>query len=167
MRMCSVELKKPMHPMAVMASLLGVTLLSCALLYFGVPGTAFHGMKSGVFFPMQVEFDDARFMDHLIKCDSKEVTAEVRKALVKVQPDYPVAKASVFLTNYPSGYKFHVRYATYYGQHFSFSGEKWFRRGAQVGEPTIDAEIKAKDDVLEKAIRDAIEAYFKSKGAHG
>ena len=165
--MCSVELKKPMHPMAVMASLLGVTLLSCALLYFGVPGTAFHGMKSGLFFPMQVEFDDARFMDHLIKCDSKEVTAEVRKALVKVQPDYPVAKASVFLTNYPSGYKFHVTYASYYGQHFSFSSEKWFRRGAQVGEPTIDAEIKAKDDAFENAIRDAIEAYFKSKGAHG
>jgi len=36
-----------------------------------------------------------------------------------------------------------------------------------VGEPTIDAEIKAKDDVFEKAIRDTIEAYFKSKGAHG
>jgi len=165
--MCSVELKKPMPPMIVMASLLAVTLVSCALLYFGVPGTAFQGMKSGVFFPMDVEFDDARFMDHQIKCDSKEVTAEVRKALVKVMPDYPVAKASVFLTNYPSGYKFHVNYATYYGQHFSFSGEKWFRRGAQVGEPTLDAEIKAKDDVLEKAIRDAIEAYFKSKGAHG
>ena len=165
--MCSVELKKPMPPMLVMASLLAITLVSCALLYFGVPGTAFQGMKSGVFFPMDVEFDDARFMDHQIKCDSKEVTAEVRKALVKVMPDYPVAKASVFLTNYPSGYKFHVNYASYYGQHFSFSGEKWFRRGAQVGEPTIDAEIKAKDDVLEKAIRDAIEAYFKSKGAHG
>lgn len=165
--MCSVELKKPMPPMLVMASLLAVTLVSCALLYFGVPGTAFQGMKSGVFFPMDVEFDDARFMDQQIKCDSKEVTAEVRKALVKVMPDYPVAKASVFLTNYPSGYKFHVNYATYYGQHFSFSGEKWFRRGAQVGEPTLDAEIKAKDDVLEKAIRDAIEAYFKSKGAHG
>lgn len=165
--MCSVELKKPMHPLVVMASLLAVTLVSCALLYFGVPGTAFHGMKSGVFFPMQVEFDDARFMDNRIKCDSKEVTAEVRKALVKAMPDYPAAKAEVWLTNYPSGYKFHVSYATYYGQHFSFSGEKWFRRGAQVGEPTIDAEIKAKDDVLEKAIRDAIEAYFKSKGAHG
>ena len=165
--MCSVELKKPMPPMLVMASLLAITLVSCALLYFGVPGTAFQGMKSGVFFPMDVEFDDARFMDHQIKCDSKEVTAEVRKALVKVMPDYPVAKASVFLTNYPSGYKFHVNYASYYGQHFSFSGEKWFRRGAQVGEPTLDAEIKAKDDVLEKAIRDAIEAYFKSKGAHG
>jgi hypothetical protein len=165
--MCSVELKKPMHPMAVMASLIAVTLVSVALLYFGVPGTAFNGMKSGVFFPMDVEFDDARFMDHQIKCSSADVTAEVRKALLKVKPDYPVAKASVFLTNYPSGYKFHVTYASYYGQHFSFSGEKWFRRGAKVGEPTLDAEIKAKDDVLEKAIRDAIEAYFKSKGAHG
>jgi hypothetical protein len=165
--MCSVELKKPMHPMLVMASLLAITLGSAALLYFGVPGTAFHGMKSGVFFPMDVDFADARFMDNKIKCDSKEVTAEVRKALVKVMPDYPVAKASVFLENYPSGYKFKVSYASYYGQHFSFSGEKWFRRGAQVGEPTIDAEIKAKDDAFEKAIRDAIEAYFKSKGAHG
>jgi hypothetical protein len=153
--------------MLVMASLLAITLGSAALLYFGVPGTAFHGMKSGVFFPMDVDFDDARFMDNKIKCDSKEVTDEVRKALLKVKPDYPVAKASVFLTNYPSGYKFHVSYASYYGQHFSFSGEKWFRRGAQVGEPTIDAEIKAKDDAFEKAIRDAIEAYFKSKGAHG
>lgn len=106
-------------------------------------------------------------MDHTIKCDSKEVTAEVRKALQKVKPDYPVAKAYVTLTNYPSGYKFHVTYATYYGQRFSFSGDKWFRRGVQVGEPTIDAELKSKDDELEKAIRDAIEAYFKSKGAHG
>ncbi len=124
-------------------------------------------MQTGIFFPFEVEFADARFMDHTIKCDSKEVTAEVRKALQKVKPDYPVAKAYVTLTNYPSGYKFHVTYATYYGQRFSFSGDKWFRRGVQVGEPTIDAELKSKDDVLEKAIRDSIEAYFKSKGAHG
>jgi hypothetical protein len=78
-----------------------------------------------------------------------------------------VASASVVLTNYQSGYKFHVNYVTYYGQRFSFSGEKLFRRGVQVGEPTIDAQLKAKDDELEKAIRDTIEAYFKSKGAHG
>ena len=50
---------------------------------------------------------------------------------------------------------------------------RWWRRvtsrGAGQGRVrrTIDAEIKAKDDELEKAIRDAIEAYFKSKGAHG
>jgi hypothetical protein len=165
--MCSVELKKPMHPLAVLAVVLGPMLVGVLIIYFGAPLITFNGIKSGVFFPMVVEFEDARFMDNKIKCDSKEVTAEVRKALVKVMPDYPVAKASVSLTNYSSGYKFHVSYATYYGQHFSFSGEKWFRRGAQVGEPTIDAEIKAKDDAFEKAIRDAIEAYFKSKGAHG
>ena len=166
--MCSVELKKPMHPMAVMASLIAVTLVSAAVIYFGVPGTPFpNGMRSGVFFPFVRGFDDARYMDPKIKCDSKEVTEEVRKALVKFKPDYPVAKVSVILTNYSSGYMFHVNYATYYGQHFSFSGEKWFRRGDKVGEPTIDAEIKAKDDALEKVIRDAIEAYFKSKGAHG
>jgi hypothetical protein len=165
--MCSVELKKPMHPAFVLLSLVAVTAISAAVLYLGIPGTSFRGLQPGVFFPMEAEFADARFMDHLIRCDSKEVTAEVRKALQQVKADYPVEKASVTLTNYPSGYKFHVVYVTYYGQRFSFSEDKWFRRGVRVGEPTIDAELKAKDDAFEKAIRDAIEAYFKSKGAHG
>jgi len=165
--MCSVELKKPMHPALVLLGLAAVTGVSGSLLYWGVPTTEFHGLQTGIFFPFEVEFDDARFMDNKIKCDSKEVTAEVRKALQKVKPDYPVDQASVTLTNYPSGYKFHVSYVTYYGQRFSFSGEKLFRRGVQVGEPTIDAEIKSKDDAFEKAIRDTIEAYFKSKGAQG
>ncbi len=165
--MCSVELKKPMHPAVVLACLAAVTGVTGSVLYWGVPGTEFHGLQTGIFFPFEVEFDDARFMDNKIKCESKEVTAEVRKALQKIKPDYPVELASVTLTNYPSGYKFHVSYVTYYGQRFSFSGEKLFRRGVQVGEPTIDAELKSKDDAFEKAIRDAIEAYFKSKGAHG
>ena len=165
--MCSVKLKKPMHPALVLLGLAAVTGVSGSVLYYGVPNTEFHGMQTGIFFPFEVEFADARFMDHTIKCDSKEVTAEVRKALQTMKPDYPVAKAYVTLTNYPSGYKFHVTYATYYGQRFSFSGDKLFRRGVQVGEPTIDAELKSKDDAFEKAIRDTIEAYFKSKGAHG
>ena len=165
--MCSVELKKPMSPVVGLLSLAAVSVISFAILYFGIPGSGFRGLQTGIFFPFEAEFADARFMDHTIKCDSKEVTVEVRKALQKVKSDYPVAKAYVTLTNYPSGYKFHVTYATYYGQRFSFSGDKWFRRGVQVGEPTIDAELKSKDDVLEKAIRDSIEAYFKSKGAHG
>lgn len=165
--MCSVELKKPMHPALVLLGLAAVTGVTGSVLYWGVPNTDFHGLQTGIFFPFEVEFDDARFMDNKIKCESKEVTAEVRKALLKIKPDYPVEKASVTLTNYPSGYKFHVAYATYYGQRLSFSGEKLFRRGMQVGEPTIDAELKAKDDAFEKAIRDTIEAYFKSKGAHG
>ncbi|NBV52249.1 MAG: hypothetical protein EBR83_01740 [Verrucomicrobia bacterium] len=165
--MCSVELKKPMHPALVLLGLAAVTGVSGSLLYWGVPTTEFHGLQTGIFFPFEVEFDDARFMDNKIKCESKEVTAEVRKALQQIKSDYPVDKAFVTLTNYPSGYKFHVSYVTYYGQRFSFSGEKLFRRGVQVGEPAIDAELKSKDDAFEKAIRAAIEAYFKSKGAQG
>lgn len=165
--MCSVKLKKPMHPALVLLGLAAVTGVSGAILYYGVPNTEFHGLQTGIFFPFEVEFEDARFMDNQIRCESKEVTAEVRKALRKIKPDYPVDKAYVTLTNYPSGYKFRVGYVTYYGQRFSFSGEKLFRRGVQVGEPAIDAELKAKDDTFEKAIRDAIEAYFKSKGAQG
>lgn len=165
--MCSVELKKPMHPAVVLLGLAAVTGVTGSILYWGMPGTEFRGLQTGIFFPFAVEFDDARFMDNKIKCDSKEVTAEVRKALQKIKPDYPTSLASVTLTNYPSGYKFHVSYVTYYGQRFSLSGEKLFRRGVQVGDPAIDAELKAKDDAFEKAIRDTIEAYFKSKGAHG
>jgi len=165
--MCSVELKKPMHPTVVLLALAAVTGVSGAVLYFGVPTTEFHGLQTGIFFPFEVEFADARFMDNKIKCESKEVTAEVRKALQKIKPDYPVDKAYVTLTNYPSGYKFHVSYVTYYGQRLALGEEKLFRRGVQVGEPKIDAELKAKDDAFEKAIRDTIEAYFKSKGAQG
>ena len=36
---------------------------------------------------------------------------------------------------------------------------------SQVGDAELDREVKAKDDELEKAIRGALEKYFKSKGA--
>ena len=165
--MCSVKLKKPMHPALVLLGLVAVTGVSGAVLYYGVPKTEFHGLQTGIFFPFEVEFSDARFMDHTIKCDSKEITAEVRKALQQIKPDYPVDKAYVTLTNYPSGYKFRVGYVTYYGQRLALGEDKLFRRGVQIGDPTIDAELKSKDDAFEKAIRDTIEAYFKSKGAQG
>ena len=165
--MCSVELKKPMHPALVLLGLAAVTGVSGAVLYYGVPKTEFHGLQTGIFFPIEVEFDDARFMDNRIKCESKEVTTEVRKALQQIKPDYPVDKAYVTLTNYPSGYKFHVGYVTYYGQRLALGEDKLFRRGVQIGDPAIDAELKSKDDAFEKAIRDTIEAYFKSKGAQG
>jgi hypothetical protein len=165
--MCSVELKKPMHPALVLLGLAAVTGVSGAVLYYGVPNTEFHGLQTGIFFPIEVEFDDARFMDNRIKCESKEVTTEVRKALQQIKPDYPVDKAYVTLTNYPSGYKFHVGYVTYYGQRLALGEDKLFRRGVQIGDPAIDAELKSKDDAFEKAIRDTIEAYFKSKGAQG
>ena len=165
--MCSVKLKKPMHPALVLLGLAAVTGVSGAVLYYGVPKTEFHGLQTGIFFPFEVEFSDARFMDHTIKCDSKEITAEVRKALQQIKPDYPVDKAYVTLTNYPSGYKFRVGYVTYYGQRLALGEDKLFRRGVQIGDPAIDAELKSKDDAFEKAIRDTIEAYFKSKGAQG
>ena len=165
--MCSVELKKPMHPALVLLGLAAVTGVSGAVLYYGVPNTEFHGLQTGIFFPIEVEFDDARFMDNRIKCESKEVTTEVRKALQQTKPDYPVDKAYVTLTNYPSGYKFRVGYVTYYGQRLALGEDKLFRRGVQIGDPAIDAELKSKDDAFEKAIRDTIEAYFKSKGAQG
>ncbi|MEO0039120.1 MAG: hypothetical protein RIS38_68 [Verrucomicrobiota bacterium] len=165
--MCAVKLKKPMHPVAGLASMIGVTLVSCLILYYGIPGTSFNGLRTGVFFPMDAEFSDARFMDNQIKCDSREAAAQVRAALRKINPDYPVDKVVVQLTNYSSGYKFQVAYQTYYAQRLAFGGGKLFRRGAEVGDPAIDAEVKAKDEALEKAIRDSLEAYFKSKGAHG
>ena len=163
--MSAVQLKKPMNPAVVLIAMLAVTGISGAVLFFGLPNTEFHGVQTGIFFPIDVEFDDARFMDNKIKCDSKEVTAEVRQALLRVKSDYPVETATVTLTNYPSGYKYHVNYQSYYGQRLALGEPKMFRRGVQVGEPKIDAELKAKDDAFEKAIRDAIEAYFKSKGA--
>lgn len=165
--MSEVKLKKPMHPAFVLVGLLAVTAATSAVLYTGIPGTEFHGMQTGIFFPIDVDFADARFMDNKIVCKSTEVTAAVRTALLKVKPDYPVQQVSVELLNYPSGYKFSVHYVTYYGQKLDFSAEKYFRRGVKVGDPVIDGELKARDDVFEKTIRDTIEAYFKSKGAQG
>ena len=99
-----------MHPAFVLVGLLAVTGATSAVLYTGIPGTDFHGMQSGIFFPIDVDFADARFMDNKIVCKSTEVTAAVRTALLRVKPDYPVQQATVELVNYPSGYKFSVHY---------------------------------------------------------
>lgn len=163
--MSEVKLKQSLHPALVLVGLLTVTGLTGAVLYNGIPGTEFHGMQTGIFFPMQVAFADARFMDNRIVCKSSEVTAEVHKALLKIKPDYPVGLAAVELENYPSGYKFRVSYATFYGQRIDLQAEKYFRRGARIGDPVIDAELKSRDDAFDKAIRETIEAYFKAKGA--
>ena len=114
---------------------------------------------------MEAGFDDARFMDNRIKCEPSEALKAVRAALLELRPDYPVERVSVKLENYPSGYKFQVRYVTYYAQKLNFGGDKIFRRGSQVGDPAIDAEVKQKDAEIEKAIRDALESYFVSRGA--
>ena len=81
--------------------------------------------------------------------------------------EHPVEFVTVQLENYQSGYKFRVSYPTYFAQRLDFSaGWPTFRKGSVVGDAELEAQVKAKDDLLEKTIRDALEAYFKSKGAH-
>ena len=164
----AVELEKERNPIFGIILFFLIPVVAGVILWHGVPGSQFNGMCPGIFFPIQAELpEDARFMDNRIKCDSKEALAAVQAALRKVRSDYPVEFVSVQLENYQSGYKFRVSYPTYYAQRLDFSaGWPTFRKGSIVGDAELEAEVKAKDDALEKAIRDALEAYFKSKGAH-
>lgn len=162
----AVQLQKETSPLVTLALFFAVTSLTILVMYLGIPGTGFHGLRAGVHFDMEAGFEDARFMDNRIQCDSAAALREVQAALVAVKADYPVERVTVKLENYASGYKFAVRYVTYYAQRLNLGGEgKLFRRGAQVGDADLDREVKAKDEELEKAIRGALEKYFKSKGA--
>ena len=165
--MSAVQLQKERHPLVNLALFITIPVLAGLALYFGIPGTGFNGLRPGVFFYMDVDLpEEARFMDNKIVCKSDDALAAVRAALLKVKPDYPVELVDVRLANYPSGYKFNVHYVSYYAQKFDLFGKgRPFRKGAEVGDPVLDAEVKAKDDELEQAIRGALEAYFRSKGA--
>jgi len=164
--MAAVKLQKESNPVVTLLSLMGITLITLIIMYAGLPGTGFHGIKAGVYFDMESGFEDARFMDNRIVCDSKDALKDIRAALLAVKPDYPVDRVTLSLENYASGYKFKVRYVTYYAQRLNlFEQGKLFRRGSEVGDPALDAEVKAKDDELEGAIRKSLETYFKSKGA--
>ncbi|NBV78581.1 MAG: hypothetical protein EBR62_01775 [Verrucomicrobia bacterium] len=164
--MAAVKLQKESNPVVTLLSLMGITLITLIVMYAGLPGTGFHGIKAGVYFDMESGFEDARFMDNRIVCDSKDALKDIRAALLAVKPDYPVDRVTLSLENYASGYKFKVRYVTYYAQRLNlFEQGKLFRRGSEVGDPALDAEVKAKDDELEGAIRKSLETYFKSKGA--
>lgn len=164
----AVELEKERTPIFKIILFLLIPVVAGYILWNGIPGSKFNGMRPGVFFPIQTELpEDARFMDNRIKCDSKEALIAVQTALRKVQADYPVEFVTVQLENYQSGYKFRVSYPTYFAQRLDFSaGWPTFRKGSVVGDAELEAQVKAKDDLLEKTIRDALEAYFKSKGAH-
>ncbi|MCE2685150.1 MAG: hypothetical protein LW857_08340 [Verrucomicrobiae bacterium] len=134
--MAAVKLQKESNPIVTLLSLMGITLITMLIL------------------------------DNRIVCESKDALRDVRAALQAVKPDYPVERVTVSLENYASGYKFKVRYITYYGQRLNlFEKGKLFRRGSEVGDPVLDAEVKRLDDELEGAIRKALETYFKSKGA--
>jgi hypothetical protein len=162
----AVQLKPETSPLVTIVLLFAVTSVTMLVMYLGIPGTGFHGLRAGVHFDLEAGFEDARFMDNRIKCESAEALREVQNALVAIKSDYPIERVTVKLENYASGYKFAVRYVTYYAQRLNLGGEgKFFRRGAQVGDAELDREVKAKDDELEKAIRGALEKYFKAKGA--
>ena len=164
--MAAVKLQKATNPLVTLLSIIGVTLITIIVMYAGIPGTGFHGLKAGVYFDMEAGFEDAYFMDNRIACDSKVALKDIQAALVTIKPDYPAQRVTLSFENYASGYKFKVRYVTYYGQRLNlFEPGNLLRRGSVVGEPALDAEIKHLDDELEGAIRKALELYFKSKGA--
>ncbi|MGA0134503.1 MAG: hypothetical protein ACO3ND_09135 [Opitutales bacterium] len=164
----AVKLEKEGNPVVGIILFFLVPVVAGVVLWHGIPGSKFNGMRPGVFFPLQTELpEDARFMDNRIKCDSQEALVAVQSALRKVQSDYPVEFVTVRLENYASGYKFRVSYPTYFAQRLDFSdGWPTFRKGALVGDAELEAQVRTKDALLEKTIRDSLEAYFKSKGAH-
>jgi hypothetical protein len=162
----AVKLQSETNPIVTLLWLLVISFATFIVMYMGVPGTGFNGLRAGVFFDMETGFEDARFMDNRIVCDSKEALHNIQAELLKIKPDYPIERVTLHFDNYAAGYKYQVRYVTYYAQAISFGGEgRFFRRGAQVGDLDLDKEVKAKDEALEKAIRGTLERYFKSKGA--
>ena len=58
--MAAVKLHKESNPIVTLLSLMGVTLITLIILYAGLPGTGFHGLKAGVHFDMESGFEDAR-----------------------------------------------------------------------------------------------------------
>lgn len=164
--MASVKLQKELPKSVKLLITSAVTVVIFLALYFGIPGTGFNGVQSGVYFDMESGVEDAYFMDNKIKCTSEEAEAMVRAALSTLRKDYPTDRVSVRIENYSSGYRYEVRFVTYYAQKFSPFGEgPIFRRGPVVGDPTLDAQVKKLDDEIEKTIRDSLEYYFRSKGA--
>jgi hypothetical protein len=119
--MAAVKLQKESNPIVTLLSLMGVTLITLVVLYAGIPGTGFHGLKAGVHFDMESGFEDARFMDNRIICESKDAQKDVRAALLAVKPDYPVERVSVSLENYASGYKFKAVSYTHLRAHETLS----------------------------------------------
>ena len=164
--MVSVKLQKETPTWMKLSITSGITVLIFLALYFGIPGTGFNGVQSGVYFDMESGVEDAYFMDNKIKCTSEEAESVVRAALSTLRKDYPTDRVSVKIENYSSGYRYQVRFVTYYAQRFSLFGEgPIFQRGIQVGDPQLDAQVKKLDDEIEKTIRDSLEYYFRSKGA--
>ncbi len=149
-----------------------VPIVTLGVLYFGIPGTHFNGVQPGVFFGMAYDYSNGygnagagRIMDPTIKCSAEEAQKFVRIELARVLPTYPADTFTIEMEVYPSGYRYRYRCQTWYAQKM-FSGGRLFRKGAAVGDPELDAELSARHSEVTQAINGAIEAYFKSKGAH-
>ena len=166
-----LQSQKP-NPVANLVLFVLVPFLTLIVLYFGIPGTHFNGVRAGVFFGMDYVYSNGfgnegagRIMDPTIRCTSSEAQAFVRAELRRTLPEYPADDVTVEISVYPSGYHYQYRCSTWYAQKL-FSGGRFFRKGAQVGDPELDAELAAKHGEVTRAIAAALEAYFKSKGAH-
>ena len=153
-----------------------VPIVSMGVFYLGLPGTSFNGVRPGVFFGMDYMYNNGfgdqgagRIMDNRIVCTSAEAQAFVRQRLqLSLGGVYPAVDSfQITLENYPAGYKYRYSCKTWYAQRMNIGGEgRFFRKGAQVGDPGLDAEVAAKHKLLTDAIDAALEEYFKSKGAH-
>ena len=171
----AVQLKsQKSNPVVSLLLFILVPVVSLAAFYFGVPGTTFNGVRSGVFFGMDYAYNNGfneqgagRIMDNRIVCTSAEAQAFVRQRLeATFGGTYPVQSFVIQLENYPAGYRYRYTCQTWYAQRLNIGGEgRFFRKGAQVGDPVLDAEVGAKHKAVSDAIEGALEEYFKSKGA--
>jgi len=152
-----------------------VPIISACVFYFGLPGTTFNGVRAGVFFGMDFEYNNGfggqgagRIMDNRIVCTSDEAQTYVRQQLQTIfAGSYPTDSFTIQLENYPSGYRYRYSCKTWFAQRLNIGGEgKFFRKGAQVGDAELDAKVAAQHKTVTDAIESSLEAYFKSKGAH-
>lgn len=160
------------NPAVTLVLFIVVPIVTLGVLYFGIPGTAFNGVRAGVFFGMTYNYSNGfgnegagRIMDSTIACTSAEAETFVRAELRRTLPWYPADQVTVEIKGYPAGYHYRYRCQTWYAQKL-FSGGRIFRKGAQVGDEALDAELAAKHGEITRAVGGALEAYFKSKGAH-
>ena len=75
----AVKLQKETSPLATIALLATVTTVTILVLYLGIPGTGFHGLRAGVHFDMEAGFEDARFMDNRLKASPTRRCARCRR----------------------------------------------------------------------------------------
>lgn len=170
----AVQLKsQSTNPALRLVLLVVIPLVTLGILYGGIPGTNFNGVRAGVFFGMRFNFNNGfngqgagRIMDSTIKCNSAEAQAFVREKLQTFDGGaYPANSFTLEIEAYPAGYRYRYQCQTWYAQKL-FSGGRFFRKGAQVGDPALDADVGARHEALTRAIEAAIDGYFRSKGAH-